>query len=157
MVFPPVAAYIPISLSEPPTYQNDKYELYRKEILRWADIRSGVPDQKVVAKLAIRSEGLPHGFSVHYMEQARNTSGMRKIAALIALLGTELLKTPHETDTMKIGMWSNFGRRSGEGIRQFLVRWERLQMALTKSNMIMPEAVSFHLALRSMGISHPDP
>ena len=156
MVFPSVSAYMPIALIEPPTYRNDKYELYRKEVLWWKDVHSGVADQQLVATLAIRADGLMKGFLVQYMEQTRTTPAFRTIAWLISMLDTELLKTSHETAVVKIGLWSAPHRRSGEGMRQFWVRWDRLQEALIKSNVAMPGEVSFHRSLTALKIGQPN-
>ena len=41
-------------------------------------------------------------------------------------------------------------------MRQFWVRRDRLQAALIKSNVAMPEEVSFHRALTALEIGHPN-
>lgn len=111
MMFPSVAAYMPIALSEPPTYHDDKYELYRNEVLWWMGAHSGVADQQLVATLAIRADGAMKGFLAQYMEQSRETPAFRTIAGLLIMLDTELLKTSQGIAMVKSG----YGPNAAEG------------------------------------------
>ena len=101
----PVAlAYVPINVSDPPKYQPDRYELYRKEVLWWEDIHFGAHDSQLVGMMAIKGEGLIMSFLVQFMEETRNSPQTRTIARLLHKLDVELAKSAHETSMAKISI-----------------------------------------------------
>ena len=153
---PMALAYVPINVSDPPKYQSDRYELYRKEVLRWKDIHFGAHDSQLVGVMAIKGEGMIKSFLVQFMEETRNSPQTRTIARLLQKLYVELAKSAHETSMTKISIWSTFQRKANESIRQFWTRWEKLSTSLAKSGVVFPEQVGFYRALSAMKLPHPN-
>ena len=114
---PAALDYVPINVSDPPKYQADRYELYRKEVLWWKDIRCGAHDSQLVGMVAIKGEGLIKSCLVQFMGGARSVPQTRTIARLLQKLDVELAKSAHETSMTKISIWSTFQRKANESIR----------------------------------------
>ena len=140
---PTAMAYVPINVSDPPKYQSDRYELYRKEVLWWGDIHFGVYDSHLVGMMAIKGEGLIKSFLVQFMEETRNPPQNRTIARLMQKLDVELPKSAHETSMAEISIWPTFQRKANESIRKFWLRRGGLSTSLTKSGVVFPEQVGF--------------
>ena len=151
-----IVPYMPITVSDPPRYQQDRYELFRKELLWWKDIHHGVPEGQLVAILAIKSEGLVKGLMVQYMENTRQQQSERSLEDVILKLDEQLAKGAHETAMVKINVWSSFTRKSSGTIRQFWIRWEKVQASLTKSGISFPEQVEFYRVLTALKLTQPN-
>ena len=85
-----IAPYLPITLSDPPRYQQGKYKLFRKELLRRKDIHQGVPGGQLVGALAIKSEGSVKGLMAQYMETTRDKPSVRSMGNVILKLDEQL-------------------------------------------------------------------
>ena len=116
----PVSTVMNVSIGDPPKYQDDRYELFRRALVWWGDIHLGVSDRQLIGTMALRSEGLIKGMMVQFMGGTRRNVHNRTMPALLETLGRELSKTSQETASSNIGVWSSFPRKPSESVRMFL-------------------------------------
>ena len=113
---------IQISISEPPYYKKDKYELRRKELRWWEGVNSGVTDQQLCAILEMKSERLMKTLMIKFVENTRSNFSTRNLVRLIEFLDGHLSKSAHELTIDKVGVWSTISKRAEETYRSFRLR-----------------------------------
>ena len=151
-----VTPYFPITVGEPPKYVTDKFELYRKEHLRWQDIHTEVSDRQLIATISIRPDGIIQSILIQFMGLSRENRAERTFPNLTKRLDEELAKTSHESAMAKIGLRSSFQRRNGENSRSHWAKCGKMQLSLITSDILFPEAANYHRALNSLRLVHPN-
>ena len=73
------------------------------------------------------------GLISKYMDSTRANPHLRCFKDLLAALDDELAKASHEVAVAKICTWTAFERKDSESLRNFWVRFDRLQASLLKS------------------------
>ena len=129
--------------------------MFRKELLWWRDINTGVADMQLCATLAIKSDGAMKTMLVKFMEESRIDSAHRTMPKLIAYLDEELAKTAQEQSICKISLRSSFQKKPMESLRGFWLRWEKLQSALARSGVTFPDTVNYYRALDALHLHQP--
>ena len=148
---------MPITISAPPTFENNKYELYRKELLWWRDLHFNVADAQLIIKLTLCAhDDIMKPLLMQFLETTRSKPQDRTMILLLSFLDAELKKSAHETALSKVTIWSNFSRKPSESIRSYWIRFAKLEMSLTKSGVIFPPEVAFYKALSGLRLVQPN-
>ena len=140
-----------ISISDPPHFDPTRFEVFRREILWWRDIHYAIEDSALISVMAIRcKDDYLKGLLTSFMEKTRNQIETRNFRELLTMLDLELAKEAGETAVVKMNLWSNFTRKTGETLRHMWQRYDRLILSLQKSDIILPKKIAFHKVLSAM-------
>ena len=147
---------MPLTVSDPPAFNANKYGAFRKELLWWKDPHYNLPDAQLLMHFAIKTqEDLLKPQLTQYLESTRDNPSGRRFVSVLSILDTEFKKSSHETALAKITTWPNFARRPAEGIRAYWIRFERLPDAMTRAGITFPQEVSFYNVLSGMKLAQP--
>ena len=149
------APIIQVAISDPPKFREERYELFRKELLWWRDVNTGISDQQLCATLAIRTEGLMKSYLIKFMEVTRTNLIGRTLEKLIQYLDENLAKSTQESTITKIGLWSSLAKKSDETFKSFWLRWDKIHDALIRANMVFSPEVDYFRALSALGLRQP--
>ena len=106
---------MPVTISLPPQFENNKYELYRKELLWWRDIRYNIADAKLIIKISMSgNDDILNPLLAQFREHTRNAPSKRTMTNLLPTLDDELKKSGQETALRKVTIWANFCRKPTE-------------------------------------------
>ena len=150
------AAYptINATVSDPPLFGPGEFEIFRRELLWWRDIRYSVEDSALITIIAIRAKGdLLKSLLTTFMGSTRLHIEKQNSRGLLKLHDSKLAKAAEEAAVLKMNIWSNFSRKNGETMRQMWRRYDRLIVSWQKSDIQMPKKIAFRKILDAMKLT----
>ena len=148
---PMATMFANVQISDPPRFDANRFEIFRRELLRWKDIHHSIADKSLIDVLAIRSkDDLLKSILTTFMENTREDLARRTFPELLKILDTVLSKEACEVALVKMSLWADFPRKNAETLRQFWQRHSRFIASMQKSGIELPNKIVPHKALSAM-------
>ena len=147
----PANPTINLTISDPPKFDINRFESYRRDLLWWRDINSAVDDSTLITTIAVKcTEEILKSIVSNFLEETRDDRANRTFGNFIRILDSHFEKTAQELALGKMSLWTNFERKGGESIRNYWMRYNRVTASLAKSGIKMPDEILFSKALSSL-------
>ena len=142
---------INLTISDPPKFDVNRFESYRRDLFWWRDINSAVDDSTLITTIAVKcTEEILKSIVSNFLEETRDDRVNRTFGHFIRILDSHFEKTAQELALGKMSLWTNFERKVGESIRNYWLRYNRVTASLAKSGIKMPAEILFSKALASL-------
>ena len=147
----PANQTINLTISDPPKFDVNRFESYRRDLLWWRDIHAPIEDSILITTIAVKcTEEVLKSIVSNFLEETRDDRNNRTFGKFVKVLDSHFEKTAQELALGKMSLWTNFERRGSETIRNFWLRYNRVIASLAKSGVKMPDEILFSKALASI-------
>ena len=72
----------------------------------------------------------------------------------MGIVGEEFQRPSEGRAAMRIQHWNSFSKKTGEGFREYWLRYERLMGKLAMSGVVWPGAVAYQQAFATLMLTH---
>lgn len=102
------------TISDPPKFDVNRFEIYRRDLFWWRDINSAADDSTLIATIAAKcTEEILKPTVSNFLEETRDDRINRNFGNFIRLLDSHFEKTAQELALGEIPLWANFERKGG--------------------------------------------
>ena len=152
------AAYAPSTvvysqISDPPSFDENRYEDWKKAIQWWQEINAGTDQNRLLATLGMRAKGSLEIVLQEYLDRTKMVKPTRSIDSFVLLMDEKFRRPTEELVLLRVEQWNEMKRKSAEGFKAYWIRLERLHHKLTDLGIVWPEKVAFRKAFTSLCMS----
>ena len=140
-------------ISDPPTFDDTKYECWKKELQLRHEINAGTDQNRLLATVGIRANGSLKIAMREYFGRAKGRGNTRSLGEFAILMDGKFRRPTEELILQRVEQWSEMERKPSEGFKAYWVKMERLHRKLTDLEIVWPEKVAFQKASTALCMS----